>query len=727
MPFSARLFCLWLVWAGCWACSSTEPAIHDAGQAADGAAAGGDAGPGPLVKWEIQPALPGAAMKLNLAGGFFDRPFPANAALTAEGTIDTKGFPHGDKEIVLSYLQFVRTLKSFSTQGAIYLPFDGALDRASLPADARASLDPNASAFLVCVDRASPLYGKKHPVSFAFKAGEEPQSVPHLLAALPVMGVPLRPATSYALVATSAVKTADGKAIGAPVLAETARWSWSRNVDWTGAPDDARRWAESVKALGDYLRGEGLPAGADRPPPIGDIRAYTVFTTGEPASGMKAIAAKAIEAGPGIRPIEAKVTETFAGYCLIEGKFGSPRWQTGAAPYKDAKKREGRIVFENGVPKQQGADELRFTLTIPKQPMPERGFPLMMYGHGMTGNFRQVIDRGQNFTDGPPDPSFRGSGPAQVAARRGIAAGGLDAVAHGARVPGGAGPDAGLNYFNFFNPWAVRDNTRQTISDYMVFGRMAGAMEMDAAACPGVTAPGGKVRWDARNLFFMGHSLGSSQANVIAAVDPDVRVVITSGAGGAAISFVMSQKSPVDIAKTMASVLGMDAAKGHELDVHDPILTVIQMIFDEADGPNFAAMAGPAMEPSWPSRNVLQLHGLGDTFTPELTANAVAASFGLDAVRGEVDPELPERISFNGGKVVDAPVSGNRTLPNGAKATFVLLSYNVPGAPQINPHYGTFRMESVKHRYGCFLRGFLDKGVPTLPAAREDSKAECDP
>ena len=132
--------------------------------------------------------------------------------------------------------------------------------------------------------------------------------------------------------------------------------------------------------------------------------------------------------------------------------FPAPRWQTGNPPYKEPAEKEGLIIWENGKPTVQATDELRFSLTIPKKKMPANGFPIMAFGHGMGGNFRQVIDRSDQYDVPTSDTIPAGEGPSMTVARRGIAAGGLDAVGHGNRKSGsaGGGTTDGLKFFQFY-------------------------------------------------------------------------------------------------------------------------------------------------------------------------------------------------------------------------------------------------------------------------------------
>ncbi len=676
--------------------------------------------------WQAQAALPGTAVKLDLDVDFFDRPFPMDAGLEPDGTLSVKGFPLGTVDILIPHLEFVDEIRSFSTLGAVYLPFDGVVDSATLPADGHASLASDASVFLVNVTQGSPTFGRRVAIVNAFKDRAEPLSVANLLAAVPVPGLRLAANTTYALVATDALKGPDATGLGRPADMGTVLWSAGRSVDWSGAPTNLRTLQAASAPFLDWLVATGLPADAPPPPDPETIRAFTVFTTGDPVAGMRVLAARAREAGALAAPdAEFQVTQTRESHCVVEGTFSMPRWQEGEPPYLDASKREGRIQWQDGQPVQQGTDRLRFVLTIPRTTMPAGGFPLLAYGHGMNGDYRQVVKRNEN----------TGITISDVVALRGIAASGLDAVAHGTRSPDG-GAAGGFNLFNVLNPWSVRDNVRQTVADYLGFYRMAAELVLDPASCPGVdaaAAPDGKVHFDGANTFYMGHSLGSSIGGLVMAMDPDVRVTVLSGAGGQAPTFLLSQKVPVDIKAMMEAVFGFDTGAGDDLDLLDPAMLLMQMIFDEADGPNYAPLATRDMDPSWPSRHILQLQGLGDTYTPEYTAASVSCAFGLDAIQESTSTdayaamaaELLDRITYNGGVVRPAPVSGNRTLPSGEPATAVLRWYEVPGAPEVNPHYGSFRMAGVRYQYGCFLRTFLDDGVPTLLPGNEDWTAPC--
>ena len=72
---------------------------------------------------------------------FFALPWPSDARLTTDGKLDLAGFnnPGGGLGKYLSVVA-ADALGGFGTQAAVYFRFDAAIDPASLPVDAAASL-----------------------------------------------------------------------------------------------------------------------------------------------------------------------------------------------------------------------------------------------------------------------------------------------------------------------------------------------------------------------------------------------------------------------------------------------------------------------------------------------------------------------------------------------------------------------------------------------------------
>lgn len=671
--------------------------------------------------YAAQAAVDGPAAKTRLDGGFFERPFPAAFTAEDDGTWSMAGFTEKRGEVLDSWVGYVDGVVGASTQGGIFFPFDAPIDPTTLPADGHKSMTADAGAFVVNVDPDSPDFGRRHPVTTRWQKNNESFSAPNLLTLLPPMGVAMEENTWYAAVITDAVKGEGGAPLGMTPETATLVWALSQPgyVDFAAAPDPVRRMGDEARRVWTWLtaRAEKLAAGAPAPIAAQRIRAITVFRTRDLSRGLFAIATQVNEVhGPAATPKTWTKGEAFDTFCSFTGQYDVPIWQQGKVPYTRTRLQEGLISFdEQGRPVQQRTETVRFSFSIPKTPMPPGGWPFMTFAHGMGGNYMNVIHRGRE-----GDPENQGKGPAWVLSLRGIAAGSIDAVHHGARTTATDGTVQGINYFNFFNPFSVGDNTRQLVSDHMMFLHMIARLEIDPAQCPGATAPpGAKFKFDASQFYAMGHSLGSTLANTIGTADHRIRGVISSGAG-AGMSFVLSQKTPTDIAATIAGVLGFK--EGEVLDPYDPMTTLFQYIYDQADGPVFGRLADRVRPANEKRLNVLQIQGLGDTWTPELTNHAVAAGFGLDIIDGPHSDEGVDRVSFVGGRLRAAAFAGNRGTPD-RRYTAALAPFVVTGG--IEPHYAAFQNDDAKHLYSCFLTTIVRDGIATVVRAEKQVDAPC--
>src|SRR6185436_1126867 len=118
------------------------------------------------------------------------------------------------------------------------------------------------------------------------------------------------------------------------------------------------------------------------------------------------------------------------------GLYGpSPNYQAGKIPYVNFGD-GGGFEFKDGEPIVANYFDLRFSLTVPKAsrcPMPEAGYPIVMFAHGTGGDYRSYVrDR---------------TGREQ--AKRCIASMGVDQIFHGTR-PGAptGGSEPSLLFFN---------------------------------------------------------------------------------------------------------------------------------------------------------------------------------------------------------------------------------------------------------------------------------------
>ena len=132
--------------------------------------------------------------------GFFDRPWPDDRRLTAEGTLDLSDFPNrGEYELLEKFLDVAESLDGFGTNSPIYVHFPKKIRTDRLPTP-EASLDPSASVILLDVDPRSPRRGEQIPIQWRWNDDETSWQAENLLAIAPVWGAPLDPRTTYAVI-----------------------------------------------------------------------------------------------------------------------------------------------------------------------------------------------------------------------------------------------------------------------------------------------------------------------------------------------------------------------------------------------------------------------------------------------------------------------------------------------------------------------------------------------
>src|SRR5262245_41901073 len=131
---------------------------------------------------EEDPA-PGVMSRFDPSAGFFDAPFPIAHRAGADGSVRVSDFPNpvANEQVVQLLSLIEEGTSGFSLNAAIYVPFDGAVDVARLPADPRASIEPESTVMLVDIDPASPELGKRIPIETSFKAAAETYSPANLL------------------------------------------------------------------------------------------------------------------------------------------------------------------------------------------------------------------------------------------------------------------------------------------------------------------------------------------------------------------------------------------------------------------------------------------------------------------------------------------------------------------------------------------------------------------
>ena len=528
---------------------------------------------------------------------FYDLPFPNDLRRRADGTLDLAAFP--SNSLLLDQVRTgAETYDGFSTNGAIFVKVDGQLDPGSLP-DPAASMTEDASVYLVDVDPDSPARGERIPVAVKFVAKGALTIGNDILVARPYPGFPLSDGTTYALVVTTRVDSADGIAIST-------------------APGFAKLADPAYQPLFDYL---DEPGGDDKD----DVAVATVFTTQNAISVARAIQ-KAVIAAEDPPFANIVLNNEISAMKVFVGNYAAPNFQTGDAPSRNAPAGEIKVGTD-GVAIVQRMENLRFSLAVPTGATPSTGFPVAIYSHGTGGDYLSGVS----------------DGTAERLALEGVATLSMDQVLHGPRSPGG-NPE--LDFFNIGNVYAARDNPLQGAADAFSQLRLAKVLTFDDGT-------GRIVKLDMNRVFFFGHSQGGLTGPAFVAFDPLVKGAVLSGTGGLLYLSILNKTDPVNFPALAESLL-----RDEPVDVDNPSMALVQLWVDRSDPVTFAPFMVRKPLPGLQPRHIFQTEGFTDTYTPNLCIQAFATAVGLDLVQGPDTKEVLG-LTLRGRAIVPAPLTGN--------------------------------------------------------------------
>jgi hypothetical protein len=638
-------------------------------------------------------ALPASLDELSQET-FFDHPWPSDMRLEGgsprfTGYPNPKGFPLLDQ-----YAEATRgALDGFSPAGAGYLRFTGEIDETTLPGTPKDALDPASSVQLVDIDDASPEHLSRKLISIRWQAAAGVYYQPNTLAWMPTIGFPLRPHTRYALVVTDKLQAKSGGAI-----AQQADLAKVVGVEPADAKTRLPR-AELAPAVAD-LETAGIPRSS--------IVHLAVFTTADPTKELEIIR----DALPSLIPaptVEASQwSKTNQGtFTEFKGRYGpSPNFQAGDLPfqvYGDG----GNFVFEDGVPVLQSTFDLRFSLSVPNKslcPMPQAGYPIVLYGHGTGGSYR----------------SYLNGGTAEKLAAQCIASMGIDQIFHGDR------PGAPMNaddssveilFFNFQNPVAARTNGRQAAIDEMQRVRLFTESHITIPA--NLSPSGAEIRFDPTKIMYFGHSQGGLNGPLFTAVDPSVRGAVFSGAG-AEIGIALLEKtlptpSVSSLVKTL--LLGLNGDEAAELDIFHPALSLAQSMVDTVDPLHYGRLQQLEPRPGFAPKSIYMSEGVnpdgtGDSYAPPHGIEAHGLSMGLPL---QLPAERPAvEMQWGGPDGVTIPPGGLAGNLGSGKASGVLAQWAVPQGS--DGHFVIFDVPQAEAQSITFLRQLADDPVGRVPA-----------
>lgn len=681
----AALALLWTV--GC----STHGPTGGAGSKAD-RDAGSDTGPAPDAGSPkaiyVVPDAPDALAQ----GAFFDHPWPSDVRRDARGAIRLNGYPNPrSAPLIESYLGTMEgRLDGFSPVAAGYLRFTVALDPASLPATALASLDATSSVQLVDVDPSSPDHGTRRPVELRFVADPGVYWPANTLAFMPAIGAPLRSGVRYALIVTDAVRASDGERVApsddlAAVLGAAA----------ARPAIDAERTALTGALT------EIAAAGIARE----HVVSLAVFTTTDPTRDARVLAdwVTASYPVPAADPAQWTAAEQAAGaYDVYEGRYGpAPDFQRGTPPFLTPSD-GGDLAFDaSGVPVVQRELDLRFALAVPPAstcPMPAAGYPITLYAHGTGGDYRSALGAGHE---------------AEALGKRCVATLGIDQLDHGERAtPGGLSPE--LLFFNLQNPLSSRANGPESSVDFVQLARLVPGLAVPAS----VARTGAEIRFDAQKILLFGHSQGGINGPMMLATSPLARGAVFSGCSGPFSMTLLEKTQPIDIGALVRGVLlGLVGDESTEVDRFHPALSLAQTIIDPSDPIDYAAAIVREPRSGFASKSVLMTEGVmpdgtGDHYAPPHGIEAMAVTMGLPPEDPEVHPVA--ELAIGGLQPLTVPAGGVSGNLAGGTASGVLSQWLVAAGAE--GHFVTFDQPPAMAQAAQFLANLAADPHGRVPA-----------
>lgn len=627
-------------------------------------------------------------------GAFYDTPFPSDARRAPSGAPDLTGMPGLDDADFLADAArlAMRDETGASPAGVVSFRFDAPPPLPDLAA--AASTAPWATVFVVDLDPRSPHRGERRPVLAHVVTDADASRPRGLVQLLPLPGVGLRPATTYAAVVLRRVTT--------PPL---ARSSALERLLASPPPPSATlaRWHASLAPLRAQLPELGLtPA---------DVAAATVFTTGDPAARVTRFVEHVARApAPELLALERRAASD--RFLALRGVVRLPMYQRGEPPYAFG---GGALATDDdGLPAPVRFVDAPFELSIPRTPMPKDGYPLYLYVHGTGGRAAQANDRGRVGAEGADAVAPLSGVVAGVAAAEGYAT---------ACVAGPFSPDRtgwraldGYGAYAFFRPEAMRDNFAQMLLEQVHFANLLRELSVAPDRLPGVdltAAPDGRARFDSSRVVVGGQSLGSYLAGILAATLPRFGGAVLSGAGGNWIEFAFGPKDPVDLQALLEWAALED---DDELDRFHPLLSVFQLALGPADNTHYTRRLFTDPAPLATRPHVLIVEGDPDAQIPTALQAPLVRSFGARLV-GAPDDEATLGLQALLGPAARAParrVSGNVTIEGEPARTVVVSRWQRDA--HLDGHHVFFQLDGPASQTRELLAAVREGRVPTIVA-----------
>lgn len=620
---------------------------------------------------------------------FYNLPYPNDLRLTPDGNPDLTGFPIPDNNI------FAESIKSiaddslgFPTNTAGYFRFNFPV--APQDFDNVIAADADSPILLIDIDPDSPNRGNLIPTVASTFRPDVNYVPPFLLGVAPAPGIILNPDRTYAYVVKSSLDNAIGKPLNpSPTLQQLIDGETPEGELGSEARELYQPLWETLEQI------EVNPE---------EVAAATVFTTGNVVSEFARLSDEIVERyDVTIENLQLDPEDGASNprFYELQGTVEMPQFQKGTPPFNS----EGLFEFDdNGFLIEQRTEEVPVTITIPKTPMPDGGYPLMAYFHGSNGLSTQVVDRGAiTEPGGEPTP---GEGPAFVVAEKGFAAVSSALPLNEERFPDGSN----ITYYNPQNLAAFRDTLRQTVIEQRLLLEAMEDLEipLDAIGSQGdVLLADGETDFGFQSspVVALGQSYGAQVANIIGAIEPKIGAVVSSGSPAYFALQAVENDQIESLARLVVGTL-------QEINPIYPALNLVQTAWGAVDPIVYMPYIAQSPLPGNPVRSIYQPVGEGDTIVSEEVFNAQALAAGVEQAGEIIWPEMQESLALQGlDGIVSYPVANN-LVSEGTPYTGVVVQYEGDGIA--DPHGIFAQLDEVKEQYSEFFDSFQETGVAVL-------------
>lgn len=566
------------------------------------------------------------------AGGIF--PFPNDLFLSGstDGTLNIRV---SDPTDVGDYLVAMNTLDGWSTTAPIFVPFNGALDGASITA---------ASVRVVNVT------GAPAPLTFGthFTASVSPATDgTSQLMITPV--APLNPKNRYAVIITRGITSG-----GTAAVADTTMQAML-DIHTAGAPVPASLTALYTTAgLGNLMtlaNGLGVP----------DANIAVLFTVTTQSTidvmaqvNTAAVSAAAPNATPGLggsyltvvgtnkslldptsaNPAIVNTANIYAGFIAIPYYSSRVNLMTGRWLTASGGEVTRYTALAGAPPAATETLNVPILVSVPNAGSPSAGvkpvagWPVVLFQHGITQNRTNLLPLAQAAANAgfavvaidhplhglPPGHPLRITIPTVTITEPTFDA---DASNNTTRAPGADGivDTSGQNFINLSSLVTSRDNLRQSAASLIRVAKSIPSLDYTADLAGD---------FDASRIHFTGHSLGGMTGTAFLAVNTNVQAATLAMPGGTIARLL--RDSPTFSVSINAGLAANGVNNGTQL--YEQFMQAAQSVVDAGDPINFAAAANAGH-----SIHLIQVVGGGAVLPDQVVPNSATArlitAFGL--------------------------------------------------------------------------------------------------